>query len=644
MRVSELPAPLCLQQHSADEIEGDLVRRLKRGSAEAITEVYDRHHGPVRAFARRLVGDDAAAEDLVHEVFVSLPDAFSRFQGASSIRTFLITIAANQARHHLRSASRRRAAMDKLAVEPAQVAAAPASAPILLVIGILPWGVDADVLRARLASELGAEMVDAAPPGRSLRGKLALETTPAGQITARFEGSDGQVTQRTIALPTEPDRALDTIVLLAGNVARDEAAELRAELARGAAEGGTRPEGARNRAPSPPASSEPAPSAASTAPSRAKPAPPRAAPAQLPPAHRSSPQCAAAEGQRSLAFGADLVPMLGTSLVARRAVRNVSFNLVGGLAGGLDGVEIGSAFNIVTGSACGLQIAGAVNVAWEQAHSVQIAGAVNVAWEQAHGAQIAGAVNLGGAVRGAQIAGGANVATTLYGAQIGPINLSTGETSGAPIGVIDLGRDLHGAQIGVIDVAEDVHGLQLGVVNVAKRVRGAQLGVVNVADDSDFSLGVVSIVRRGRLHVDVWGAETGLLMAAVKHGGRSFHNFYGAGIRLEGGKPRVAFALGLGGHVPLSRRFFLDIDGLAYNIHETANFAGSNATLAQLRAVLGWRLARGFAVIAGPSYNVIVAERAEDASISALGSSLFHTEPGLFVRGWPGIALGVQAF
>lgn len=98
--------------------EVDLVRRLRAGSTDAIGEVYDLHHEHVRAFARRFVGDAAAAEDLVHEVFVSLPGAIGRFQGASSIRTFLVAIAVNHARHHLRAAARRRAAMERLSLEP----------------------------------------------------------------------------------------------------------------------------------------------------------------------------------------------------------------------------------------------------------------------------------------------------------------------------------------------------------------------------------------------------------------------------------------------------------------------------------------------------------------------------------------------
>jgi RNA polymerase sigma-70 factor (ECF subfamily) len=95
-----------------------LLARLRAGEAAAVAEVYDEHHAHVRAFGRRLLGDDAAAEDLVQEVFISLPETARRFEGQSSFRTFLIGIAVNRARHHVRAAARRRAAVERMAAEP----------------------------------------------------------------------------------------------------------------------------------------------------------------------------------------------------------------------------------------------------------------------------------------------------------------------------------------------------------------------------------------------------------------------------------------------------------------------------------------------------------------------------------------------
>lgn len=102
-----------------------LVMRLGRGDPNAVGEVYDQHHAAVRAFAKRLIGDAAASEDLVHDVFVALPKAISGYRGESSIRTFLIGIAVNHARHHVRAAARRRNALEKLGGEPASHGADP---------------------------------------------------------------------------------------------------------------------------------------------------------------------------------------------------------------------------------------------------------------------------------------------------------------------------------------------------------------------------------------------------------------------------------------------------------------------------------------------------------------------------------------
>ena len=95
----------------AAEPQDELILRLQRAEPSAVAEVYDAHHAAVRAFAKRLLGDAATAEDLVHEVFVSLPRALRSFRGDCALRTFLISIAVNHARHHVRAAQRRRRAI-----------------------------------------------------------------------------------------------------------------------------------------------------------------------------------------------------------------------------------------------------------------------------------------------------------------------------------------------------------------------------------------------------------------------------------------------------------------------------------------------------------------------------------------------------
>lgn len=99
----------------APEGDLDLVARLRRGDRAAVAEAYNVHHAQVRAFARRLLSDDAAAEDVVHDTFIALPHTVANFRGASSLRSFVIGVAANRARRHVRTVARRRRAMARLA-------------------------------------------------------------------------------------------------------------------------------------------------------------------------------------------------------------------------------------------------------------------------------------------------------------------------------------------------------------------------------------------------------------------------------------------------------------------------------------------------------------------------------------------------
>jgi RNA polymerase sigma-70 factor (ECF subfamily) len=113
-KVTAISMPLAMSA-MAETVDSDLVARLRAGDRAAVEEAYLAHHVAIRGFARRLVGDAAAAEDIVHEAFVALPRAIRRFRGDSSLRAFLIGVAANHSRRHVRSAMRRRRATERLA-------------------------------------------------------------------------------------------------------------------------------------------------------------------------------------------------------------------------------------------------------------------------------------------------------------------------------------------------------------------------------------------------------------------------------------------------------------------------------------------------------------------------------------------------
>jgi RNA polymerase sigma-70 factor (ECF subfamily) len=100
--------------------EARLLAALRAGTLDAAAHAYDRWHPRVRVLARRLLGDNASAEDVVQETFVVLAKAARRYRGEpGGLESFVLGIAVKRARRHHRAAWRRRQAMDRLAAEEA---------------------------------------------------------------------------------------------------------------------------------------------------------------------------------------------------------------------------------------------------------------------------------------------------------------------------------------------------------------------------------------------------------------------------------------------------------------------------------------------------------------------------------------------
>ena len=84
---------------AADEA---LMARLAAGDRQAMNALFARHRIRVYRFLLRLVGNAAAAEDLLSEVFIELWRHAASFQGRARLSTFILTIARNKAVTFLR--------------------------------------------------------------------------------------------------------------------------------------------------------------------------------------------------------------------------------------------------------------------------------------------------------------------------------------------------------------------------------------------------------------------------------------------------------------------------------------------------------------------------------------------------------------
>ncbi|MDC0676644.1 LA_2272 family surface repeat-containing protein [Sorangium atrum] len=545
----------------------------------------------------------------------------------------------------------------------------PSASGVDLVVDGAPWTLDPDAVRAAIGSELGAG-VTLAPAATAGRPTLVLRGEPDGRVTLSYSAADGRRIERTIDVPAEPDRAAEAIALLAGNLVRDEAAELAAAF-------GKRPPEAPPAA-QPETAARPAPPAAGE-----KSAPPRGArPAQAGRGAQAAraaapkpPRCAL-PGAKAVLLGADVLPLVGTSTFdGTNVVRRYSLNLIAGYTAGVAGLELGLGVNIASSFLCGAQLSSVANLVLGPARGAQITmglnvagslqgaqvGSLNVAAGPVTGAQ-GGVFNVAiGAVDGAQL-GAANVAagasidlqvgmanvavSDATDVQVGVANVAAGAATDVQVGVANVAAGKStGTQISVANVAAgESTGLQIGLLNVATgKVGGAQIGLVNYADESPFSLGLFNFIRKGRLHVDVWGLESGIVVAGLKNGSDHIHNIYGVGLRTIGNRPLLVSALGLGGRISIHQRAYIDLDVLGYTLHEPSTLKPA-ATIAQARALLGFRLFPELAIFGGPSVNVAFSGTPKDAQLSPYGSAPLGSDASSTERAWPGVVLGVQAF
>jgi RNA polymerase sigma factor (sigma-70 family) len=83
-----------------DDASGDLdvMRRIRAGDRSAVDDLYERFRRPAFALARRILTDDALAEDVLQEVFLSVwrdPAAFDRSRG--SVASWLLAVVHHKA-------------------------------------------------------------------------------------------------------------------------------------------------------------------------------------------------------------------------------------------------------------------------------------------------------------------------------------------------------------------------------------------------------------------------------------------------------------------------------------------------------------------------------------------------------------------
>lgn len=78
--------------------EDELVARLRAGDEAAFRDLVTRHHRAMHRVARPLVPSPAIADEVVQETWLAIIEGLDRFEGRSSLKSWMFTILLNRAR------------------------------------------------------------------------------------------------------------------------------------------------------------------------------------------------------------------------------------------------------------------------------------------------------------------------------------------------------------------------------------------------------------------------------------------------------------------------------------------------------------------------------------------------------------------
>ena len=82
----------------AMESDAEVLRRLRAGDEEAFVTLVERYNGSMLRLALSFVPSRAVAEEVVQDTWLAVLRGLGRFEGRSSLRTWMFTILVNRAR------------------------------------------------------------------------------------------------------------------------------------------------------------------------------------------------------------------------------------------------------------------------------------------------------------------------------------------------------------------------------------------------------------------------------------------------------------------------------------------------------------------------------------------------------------------
>lgn len=158
-----------------------------------------------------------------------------------------------------------------------------------------------------------------------------------------------------------------------------------------------------------------------------------------------------------------------------QVVNKFSLNVLGGYAGGLEGFEVGTLFNLIKNDVKGTQLAGLFNIVGGRMKGLQVSSLYNEVADSAKGIQVAGLVNVVKEdMKGIQVASLCNITDKMDGTQVsGLINIAKENMKGIQISsLFNKAKSIKGLQIGFINSTSTQQGMSIGFLNFSKNKIG----------------------------------------------------------------------------------------------------------------------------------------------------------------------------
>lgn len=268
---------------------------------------------------------------------------------------------------------------------------------------------------------------------------------------------------------------------------------------------------------------------------------------------------------------------------ASQYTNNFSFSVISGISRNENGFAFASVSNMIMNDARGVQFAGVFNYTGNNARGLQFSGVTNIVRNNTTGLQFAGVMNLTQEMTGMQFAGVINKSEHVKGFQFA----------------------------GVGNIAADVDGMQFGAVfNKARKVRGMQIGtILNIAEESDYPLGLINIIKNGDMGIGLTYSEAGSTVVSFRSGGRVLYGIVGIGFNHKAKKEKFVTEGGFGAHIPVVDWFRFNAELVGTSV---TSFSDESVLHAGLRLLPSFKILPNLEIFGGPSLNYMTTNDPEN--------------------------------